>query len=138
MTEPSGYVLETLWEVVRMRESPRTPLIAYSVAVLGTAVCLLARWPLWPVLGDLHPYLTCLPAIFISAYFGGWRPGLLAVLLGALGAQYFLIEPYYSFVIEKVIHVGLTAAIRKQPADRLLPPRCWCDRRRPGRPYRRR
>jgi two-component system, sensor histidine kinase and response regulator len=90
-----------------MHESPRTRLIAYGVAVLGTAACLLARWPLWPVLGDRHPYLTCLPAIFISGYFGGWRPGLLAVLLGAVGAQYFLIEPHFSFAIEKTIHVGL-------------------------------
>jgi two-component system sensor histidine kinase/response regulator len=90
-----------------MRESPRTRLIAYGVAVLGTAVCLLARWPLWPVLGNRHPYLTCFPAVFISAYFGGLGPGLLAALMGALGAQYFLIEPLYSFAIEKVINVGL-------------------------------
>ena len=90
-----------------MNESPRARWIAYSVAVLGTAVCLLARWPLWPLLGDRHAYLTCLPAIFISAYYGGWRPGVLAVLLGALSAQYFLIEPFYSLTIEKVVQVGL-------------------------------
>ena len=66
-----------------MHESPRTRLIAYGVAVLGTAGCLLARWPLWPVLGNRHPYLTCFPAVFISAYYGGFRPGLLAALLGA-------------------------------------------------------
>jgi PAS domain S-box-containing protein len=90
-----------------MHESPRTRLIAYSVAVLGTALCLLARWPVWPLLGDRHPYVTCLPAVFISAYYGGFRPGLLAALLGALGMQYFLIEPLYSFPIDKVIHVSL-------------------------------
>jgi two-component system sensor histidine kinase/response regulator len=90
-----------------MRGSPRTRWIAYGVAVLGTAVCLLARWPLWPMLGNRHPYLTCFPAVFISAYYGGLGPGLLAALLGALGAQYLLIEPLYSFAIEKVIHIGL-------------------------------
>ena len=90
-----------------MHESPRPGLIAYSVAVLGTAVCLLARWPLWPLLGNQHPYVTCLPAVFISAYFGGFRPGLVAAVLGALGMQYFLIEPLYSFLLEKWIPVGL-------------------------------
>jgi hypothetical protein len=38
-----------------MRESLRQRLIAYSITVLSTAVCLLARWPLWPVLGNQHP-----------------------------------------------------------------------------------
>jgi Domain of unknown function (DUF4118) len=91
---------------VRMHISPRSRLVAYGIAVLGTAVCLLARWPLWPVLGYRHPYLTCLPAILISAYYGGWRPGLLAVLLGALGTQCFLMEPLYSLSLAKA-NVGL-------------------------------
>ena len=33
-----------------MIETPRTRLIAYSVAVLAPAVSLLVRWPLWPLL----------------------------------------------------------------------------------------
>jgi PAS domain S-box-containing protein len=89
-----------------MNEQRRARLIAYGVAVLGTAVCLLARWPLGPVLEYRHPYLTCLPAILISTYYGGLRPGLLAVLLGALGTQYFLMEPLYSFSLAKA-NVGL-------------------------------
>jgi PAS domain S-box-containing protein len=90
-----------------MSENRRTRLIAYGIAVLGTAACLLVRWPLWPVLGTQHPYVTCLPAVFISAYYGGFRPGLLAALLGALGMQYFLMEPLYAFPLEKMVHVSL-------------------------------
>ncbi len=89
-----------------MHISPRSRLVAYGIAVLGTAVCLLARWPLWPELGYRHPYLTCLPAILVSAYYGGLRPGLLAVLLGALGSQCFLMEPLYSLSLAKA-NVGL-------------------------------
>jgi two-component system sensor histidine kinase/response regulator len=90
-----------------MSENPRTRLIAYSIAVLGTAACLLVRWPLWPMLGTQHPYVTFLPAVFLSSYYGGFRPGLLAALLGALGMQYFLIEPLHAFPLEKMVHVSL-------------------------------
>ena len=37
--------------------------------------------------------------ILLSAYWGGLGPGLLATLLSVLGADYFLLEPLYSFRI---------------------------------------
>ena len=66
-----------------MTESSRARLVAYGVAVLATAVSLLARWPLWPVLGDGVPHMTFFPAVMIAAYFGGFGPGLLATVLSA-------------------------------------------------------
>ncbi len=76
-----------------------TRLVAYGVAVLATAVSLLARWPLWPVLGANAPFITFFAAIIFSAYLGGFGPGLLATLLSAAAANYFLIEPVHSFWI---------------------------------------
>src|SRR5882724_1803388 len=73
-----------------MHETPRIRLIAYSLAVLAPAVSLLLRWPLWPVLGDAVPHMTFFPAVMIAAYFGGFRPGLLATCLSAIAANYFL------------------------------------------------
>src|SRR5262245_20949560 len=73
-----------------MHENARARLVAYGVAVLAPAVCLLARWPLWPVLGEAVPHITFFPAVMIAAYFGGFWPGLLATFLGAAGAKYFI------------------------------------------------
>jgi PAS domain S-box-containing protein len=73
-----------------MHERPQARLVAYGVAVLAPAVCLSARWPLWPVLGESVPHMTFFPAVMIAAYFGGFWPGLLATLLGAAGANYFI------------------------------------------------
>ena len=73
-----------------MNETPRGRLVAYSVAVLAPAVSLLVRWPLWPVLEDAVPHMTFFPAVMIAAYFGGFRPGLLATILSAVAARYFL------------------------------------------------
>ena len=75
-----------------MNEAPRTRLVAYSIAVLAPAVSLLVRWPLWPVLGDYLPHMTFLPAVAFAAYYGGFRPGLLATLLSALAADSFLLS----------------------------------------------
>src|SRR6266480_735438 len=82
-----------------MHERRRARLVAYSVAVLATAVSLLVRWPLWPVLGDAVPHMTFFPAVMIAAYVGGFWPGLLATILSAVAANYFLTKQFASFRI---------------------------------------
>jgi PAS domain S-box-containing protein len=81
----------------RMREAPRPGVVAYGVAVLATGGCLLIRWPLWPVLGETVPHMTFFPAVMIAAYSGGFWPGLLATILSAGAANYFLTGQLRSF-----------------------------------------
>jgi PAS domain S-box-containing protein len=76
-----------------MPERPRGRLIGYGVAVLATAISLLMRWLLRPVLGDAVPHMIFFPAVMIAAYFGGFWPGLLATILGALAANHFFAGP---------------------------------------------
>src|ERR1700682_676739 len=85
-----------------MNETPRARLVAYGMAVLAPAVSLLVRWPLWPVLGDAVPHMTFFPAFMIAAYFGGFWPGLLATLVSAVTANYFLTEQLPSFQVKSV------------------------------------
>src|SRR5439155_21420719 len=87
-----------------MSERRRTRRVAYSVAVLAPAISLLIRWPLQPVLGDAVPHMAFFPAVMVAAYLGGFWPGLLATLLSAAAAAYFLIEPRYSFAIANPAH----------------------------------
>jgi PAS domain S-box-containing protein len=75
-----------------MHERPRHPLATYGVAILATAVSLFIRWPLWPLLGNAVPQMTFFPAVMIAAYFGGFWPGLLATVLSAVAANYFVAE----------------------------------------------
>src|SRR5262245_42899067 len=79
-----------------MRETLRARLVAYSVALLATALALLLRLAFFGYVADKGPFITFFPAIIVSAYIGGLRPGLLATLLSAVTADYFLIEPQYS------------------------------------------
>jgi PAS domain S-box-containing protein len=110
-----------------MHESRRARLVAYSIAVLGPAVSLLLRWPLWPVLEDHLPHMTFLPAVALAAYYGGFWPGLLATLLGALAAaSVFLYQqtsppiPYlhvavgfYLFMLTGAIISGLSESLHR-------------------------
>jgi PAS domain-containing protein len=75
----------------------RSRLFAYAVAVLATFLCLLIRWPLWPVLGTAVPHVTFFPAVMIAAYVGGFWPGISATLLSAVAANYFLTGQFRSF-----------------------------------------
>src|SRR3954471_8976065 len=85
-----------------MNETPRARLVAYLVAVLAPAVSLLVRWPLWSLLGDAVPHMTFFPAVMIAAYFGGFWPGLLATLISAAAANYFLTHQLSSFQVTSV------------------------------------
>src|SRR5262245_18930701 len=85
-----------------MHESPRTRLVAYGVALLGTAVTLLIERPLWPVRGDRVLYGAFFPVVLIAAYLGGLWPGLLATFLSAVAATYYLVDPPHSLAITTV------------------------------------
>src|ERR1700680_3221598 len=89
-----------------MHDTRRARLASYRAAVLTTAVSLLVRWPLRPVLGDAVPHMTFFPAVMIAAYFGGFWPGLLATLVSAVTANYFLTEQLPSFQPERVNEVA--------------------------------
>jgi PAS domain S-box-containing protein len=80
-----------------MGETYRARLVAYGVAVVATALCLLIRWPLRPVLQDTVPHMTFFPAVMIAAYFGGFGPGMLATILSTIAANYFLTGQLRSF-----------------------------------------
>jgi two-component system cell cycle sensor histidine kinase/response regulator CckA len=69
----------------------------YGCAVASVAVAIGARLLLDPVLGQQVPFPTILLAVLVTAWYGGFRPALLAVVLGALGADFFLLAPRGSF-----------------------------------------
>jgi PAS domain S-box-containing protein len=89
-----------------MHDRPRHPVAAYGVAVLATAISLLIRWPLWPVLGNAVPQMTFFPAVMIAAYFGGFWPGIVATGLSALAANYFVAEQPPAFHFSRVNDVA--------------------------------
>jgi PAS domain S-box-containing protein len=65
---------------------------ALSVVVLLTVLRIL----LVPVLGLVYPFHGYWMAVALVAYWWGPGPGVVATLLGLVGARFFFIEPLYS------------------------------------------
>jgi PAS domain S-box-containing protein len=69
----------------------------YSLALLATAIALVLRLLLAPLLGDTNPYHTVWAAVVFSAWYCGLGPSILSVIAGTLGVAYLFLPPYHSF-----------------------------------------
>ena len=76
--------------------------LRYGVAVLTVVVIVLFRAALTPLMGDRSmPFTLFFPAVWFAAWFGGLRPGVLAVVLSVLAGSYFFAEPTRSLLIRQ-------------------------------------
>ena len=66
--------------------------VGYALAALLSVLALLIRLQLGTALSGV-PFLTFFGAVFLVAFFGGTAPALVTILITALMADYFLIDP---------------------------------------------
>jgi PAS domain S-box-containing protein len=95
-------------------EQERPALLRFIVAVLSVLVATLARLPLHEQLGPSVPFLLYFPAVIVAGWFGGLGPALFATALSAFTAQFFLMEPTFSFSLSsraEWLRLGLFAGI---------------------------
>ncbi len=81
--------------------SPR--LARYAVAIGSAAISAVLVEFLMPSLGTQFPFLLLYPAVICAAWYGGFGPGLLATVLTALVAAFFVFEPRFSFAIARPV-----------------------------------
>jgi PAS domain S-box-containing protein len=80
----------------------------YAVAVAAALAAAALRGALSPIWGQDLPFLTFVPAIVLSAWAGGFGPGVVTTILGAAFANYFWVRPFHSFGVSTVADaVGL-------------------------------
>src|SRR5438105_2857645 len=65
------------------------PWARYAFALLATAMAVLARFALNPVLGDYLPYITFFPVVAFSAWYCGVIPSVLVIISSLIAAQYW-------------------------------------------------
>jgi C4-dicarboxylate-specific signal transduction histidine kinase len=75
---------------------PKARLIwGYGIALLSVfSALIISRWP--PLHLETAPVSLFLCAVMITAWFGGFGPGLLATALSSLAFDYFFLPPTYS------------------------------------------
>jgi PAS domain S-box-containing protein len=79
--------------------------VRYAVAVAAALAAGALRGGLSALWGEDLPFLTLFPAVVLSAWAGGFWPGMLTTVLGAMLATYFWLPPFYSFRLSSVADV---------------------------------
>ncbi len=74
--------------------------LRYGVAVLGVSLTLLLHPFFINLIETQIPFLFLFIAVIISAWYGGFGPGLLATSLTTLAYAFFYVTPAYSFVTQ--------------------------------------
>ncbi|MGQ0647178.1 MAG: ATP-binding response regulator [Gemmatimonadaceae bacterium] len=71
----------------------RRPLLAYVAATFGPVAAAVIRLSLNDVLGAGSPFLFFILAVMAAAWLGGWRPGLLAMVVSAPLGMVLIVQP---------------------------------------------
>lgn len=83
------------------------PWLGEAVAVVTFAVACSLRAALDDVLPSGFPYLTFFPAVILTTFFCGLRPGITCAVLSGLAAWYLFLPPYHSFALDGSTAVAL-------------------------------
>ena len=75
----------------------RSRVLSYAIALAATAFVVAVRWALDPWLGDGLPLVTLFGAVAAAVWWGGWRPGSFAAVVGLLACQYLFVPPRGTF-----------------------------------------
>ena len=78
-----------------MPASPPT-VVRYAVAVAATALATLCSLAADPIIARI-PAAFFLAAVALSAWYGGFGPGLVSAILGLLAIDYFIFPPRFAF-----------------------------------------
>jgi two-component sensor histidine kinase len=77
----------------------------FGLAAFGAA--LLLRFSLQGELPPGFPYLTFFPAVILTTFLAGTRPGLVCALLSGLAAWYWFVAPFESFEVNYPTAIAL-------------------------------
>jgi len=95
-----------MWGTMRPR---RRPLAHYVAAVCITATAVGIRVLIEPWWGAAAPFVMLYPAVMLSAWIGGFGPGILSTVLAALAADYFWLGPTRSFKLDNPTDASILA-----------------------------
>src|SRR5712691_9999661 len=105
-------------QTIAGRVTRLSPPARYGIAVATTGFAALVRVAFDPLLGGELPFLTFYPAVMVSAWLGGFWPGILTTLLAATIADYLWLSPTSSLAISRagdvvglLVFVGMGALI---------------------------
>jgi hypothetical protein len=114
-------VFERVWRL--------SPAARYGIAIAAAALATSLRLALDPVWGLKFPLIFFYPAVAVSAWFGGFWPGIVTTLISAVAADHFWMTSNWSTALATpsdavalLVFVGIDAAISGQMRRRRATP----------------
>ena len=98
-TSPPGVLGVTTARGLFRRLITLSPISRYAVAVGAAVAAVGIRLSFDPAWGIRLPFITMFPAVALSAWLGGFWPGLVTTVICAASAQYLWLPPAYSWAI---------------------------------------
>jgi PAS domain S-box-containing protein len=74
----------------------RQPAIALAVTLAAVTAAGAIRWLMDPILQDELPFFSFYFSMVVAAWYGGFWPGILSLMLGTASGFFFFAEPRYS------------------------------------------
>ena len=91
-----------------------SPISRYAVAVGAAVVAVGVRLNFDPTWGIRLPFITMFPAVALSAWLGGFWPGLVTTVICAASAQYLWLPPGYSCAIADLRELTIFVSLSNQ------------------------
>ncbi|HAF40200.1 MAG TPA: DUF4118 domain-containing protein [Sphingobium sp.] len=83
------------------------PVYAYGLTLIFCGAAMLLRMAAEPLLPQGYPFVTFFPAVILSSFLFGVRPGIFAALLCGLLSWYFFIPPFHRLALDPAVAVAL-------------------------------
>ena len=80
-------------------------ILVYTFAILIGGLALLIKLLLSPTIDQTSAPLIFLPAIILSAWYGGFYPGIVTTIITALEMDYFILPPYHFLMFTQLIPI---------------------------------
>ena len=83
------------------------PVYAYGLTLIFCAAALLLRWAAEPLLPFGYPFVTFFPAVILTSFLFGVRPGIFAAIVCGFLSWYFFIPPYGRLTLNPAVAVAM-------------------------------
>jgi len=104
----SSVLSQTFWDLVDSTQNlRRLGVWGDLIVVAAAAMALLLRFAVDDMLPTGFPYLTFFPAVVLTAFFFGLRPGIICAALSGLASWYFFMAPAYSLAVTPQTAIAL-------------------------------
>jgi two-component sensor histidine kinase len=90
--------MAAVWDsLARIRRWRANPVIGYGIAAAALLISIGLRFVIEPHVTAGLPFITFFPAIILTTFLGGLRPGIAVAVIAGLVAWYFFLPPEFSF-----------------------------------------